>query len=92
MDWLSWEIMTAGFSLLAVIGGGGLWMGRLQTRVTNNEEKNDRFQKQINGHLEKISVVSVKVAVIETTCSNILERLEAHDKWERARYLAKDDD
>jgi hypothetical protein len=86
MEELSWQIISAGIGLFAIVGGGGLWMGRLQNRVQNNEEKNERFQKQINGHLNQLSVVSMKVAVIETLCSNISDRLKEHDTWERARY------
>ncbi len=89
MDGFGWEIVTAGSMLLAFVGGGGLWLGILQTRVGNNERKNEEFKKQINGSLDCLHEVVIKVATIEVTCANIASRLDAHDRWERARYKEK---
>ncbi len=77
MEDISWHFMSLGFTMIAVVGGGGLWLGRLQNRVQSGEDKYTRFEQQLNGHMKEFKDVAVKVGKIETTCANILERLDS---------------
>jgi len=70
------EIFLAATALVTVIGGGGVWLGSLQTKVTNNKDDIGKLIEDINGHLDNFNVVVTKVAKIETICDNIYSMLD----------------
>lgn len=76
-------LVLAGSGLVTLVGGGGLWLGILQTKVANNKEDIINLMGIMNKHLENFNTMSTKVVHIETICDGIYNRLKDHDLWER---------
>ncbi len=84
-------LVLAGSGLVTLVGGGGLWLGILQTKVANNKEDINNLMDKINQHLENFNSMSTRVVHIETICDGIYDRLKDHDQWEREfKYPKKD--
>ena len=69
------ELGMAIIGLITVIGGGGMWLGVLSNRVTNNTKDINKLVTAMNGHLKEFNTVVNQVARIEVTCDNILSKL-----------------
>ena len=84
-------LILAGSGLFTLVGGGGLWLGILQTKVANNTKDIINLMDKINQHLENFNSMSTRVVHIETVCDGIYDRLKDHDLWERSiKYPDKD--
>ena len=69
------ELMAVAVGLVTIIGGGGMWLGVLSNRVTNNTKDINKLVLAMNGHLKEFNTVVNQVARIEVTCDNILSKL-----------------
>jgi hypothetical protein len=74
------ELIAASVGLMTVVGGGGVWLGVLHNRVTNNEADIQKLVTAMNGHLKEFNTVVTKVAKIELTCDNIYSMLDKQNQ------------